>query len=105
MDEQEIKDKLVGLGISRLDAITLIKRARNKKISVSRVFIMSMLGLYMGNATLIAIYFLFTYRMNKNEVLIFSVSYIPVVLIIYLFTPSLKRLFWSLKVLITLKWN
>lgn len=105
MDEQELKNKLLNLGMDNVDAALLMKIAKNKKTSVSRVFIMSMLGLYMGTATLIAIYFLFTYRMDKSEVLIFSASYIPVVLIIYIFTPSLKKFFWSLKVLITLKGN
>ncbi|WP_415843099.1 hypothetical protein, partial [Yersinia entomophaga] len=100
MDEQELKNTLLSLGMDNVDATLLIKIAKNKKTSVSRVFIMSLLGLYMGTATLIAIYFLFTYKMEKNEVLIFSVSYIPVVLIIYFFTPSLKKLFWSLKVLV-----
>ncbi|ANI31854.1 hypothetical protein PL78_18765 [Yersinia entomophaga] len=103
MDEQEIKDKLVGLGISSLDAITLIKIAKNKKTTVTRVFISNHIGLYIGTAALVGVYFLFASTMSEKELISFSAAYIPVLFIIYFLTPFLKEFFWSLKVLFSLK--
>ncbi|WP_145561871.1 hypothetical protein [Yersinia aldovae] len=103
MDEQEVKHKLLRLGVSNLDADTLINMAKKKNTSVSRVFLMSLRGLYMGTLALVVIYFAFTFNMNTKEFIAFSAMYIPIILIIYFLTPSLKTFFWSLKVLFNLK--
>lgn len=59
MDEQEVKHKLLRLGVSNLDADTLINMAKKKNTSVSRVFLMSLRGLYFANLLLIVAYFFY----------------------------------------------
>jgi hypothetical protein len=103
MDNDELKKSLMKIGMDKFCIDSLIKSAENKKISISRAFIMSLLGLYMGTITLIGIYFFFISSMSKKEFIAFTCMYIPIILIIYFFTPSLKNFFWSLKVLFVLR--
>lgn len=103
MDNNEIIKDLLKCGVSRNDIDILLKKSSIRKISVSRVFITSFLGLYTGTATLIGIYFFFIHSMNQKEMIAFTCIYIPILFIMYFFTPSFKVFFWSLKVLLKLK--
>ncbi|CAM3665548.1 Inner membrane protein [Yersinia entomophaga] len=103
MDDVELKNKLIKLGMLPIDADTLISIAKKNNTSVSRVFFMSLRGLYFSNLLLVVTYFFFTYKTDVKSLISFSVAYISIVLILYFVTPSLKTLFWSLKVLINLK--
>lgn len=103
MDNNGIVKDLVKCGLSRNDIDILIKKSSLRKTSISRIFILQFLGLYIGTATLIGIYFFFIHSMNQKETIAFTCIYIPILFIIYFFTPSLKIFFWSLKVLMKLK--
>lgn len=103
MDDRELKNKLIGLGMESIDAELLIKISKNQRTSVSKVFFKSLAGLYLGTFVLIGGYFTFMTGMNREEIIVFSSMYIPVIILIYFFTPSLKKFLWSLKVLFSLK--
>jgi len=103
MDNNGIVKDLLNCGLSKNDIDILIKKSSIRNTSVSRIFITQFLGLYIGTATLTGIYFFFIHSMNQKETIAFTCIYLPILIIIYFFTPSLKIFFWSVKVLLKLK--
>lgn len=108
MDSQNIndiklKEQLIESGMRTFDADTLIKIARTQKKSVTRVFLSSLSGLYMGIFALLLVYLFFVYKMKIQEIIIFSYIYLSIFAILYFFTHDLKTFFWSIKILFKLK--
>jgi len=99
----ELKKLLIKQGMADIDASTLIKIAKNKKTSVSWQFFWSLSGLYWYTFFMILAYFFFTREMNEKEYTLFTIIYLSLFLIMFYFTPFLRKLLWSLKVLFTLR--
>ncbi|OWF84786.1 hypothetical protein [Yersinia entomophaga] len=102
MDDVELKNKLIALGMKQIDAGTLIKLAKYKKTSVSWQFFLSLSGLYWYSLCIILTYLFFINKMDSREIITFSAIYLPGLVIMYIFTPFFKKLFWSFKVLFSL---
>lgn len=102
MDDSKVKEQLIFLGMTSIDADILIKKAKNQNSSLSKAFVMSLLGLYMGVFFMLLIYILFSFNMNSEEFFVFNLIYIPMVLLALYFTSSIKKLIWSVKVLLSL---
>lgn len=103
MDDTELKNKLVCLGMQSIDADILIKIARNKKTSVRRVFFRSVAGLYYMTTMLIFLYLFFTLDMNEKENIAFSTIFLSLTALIFITTSFLKKLLWSIRILFALR--
>lgn len=103
MDDDEMKIKLISLGVKEIDAKSLIKTARYQNISIKRAFANNFMGTYRCVALLILGYFFFVYNMSEENVILFSLIYISFNIIVILFTPFFKGFFWSLKVILALR--
>jgi hypothetical protein len=103
MDDNDLKIKLIRLGMKEIDADLLIKTAKYQNISIKRAFVNSFMGTYRCVALLIFGYFFFVINMNKENVFLFSFIYISFNVIVFCLTPFFKGFFWSLKVLFALR--
>ncbi|MGL5386083.1 MAG: hypothetical protein ACRC2A_02400 [Enterobacterales bacterium] len=103
MDDNDLKIKLIRLGIKEVDAKSLIKTARYQNISIKRAFANSFMGTYRCVAILIFGYFFFVFYMSNENIFLFSFIYLSLNVIIFFLTPFFKGFFWSLKVLFALR--
>ncbi|MGL5423386.1 MAG: hypothetical protein ACRDAJ_10485 [Serratia fonticola] len=103
MDDNDLKMKLIRLGMKEFDANSLIKTAKYKNISIRRAFANNFMGTYRCVAILIFGYLFFVFNMDKENVFLFSFIYISFNSIVFFLTPFFKGFFWSLKVLFALR--
>jgi len=103
MDDIELKKKLMGLGMKEFDANTLIKVARYKQISISRAFLMRFYATYQCVIAFLIVYVFFTWSMDRENSILFTLIYFSILAIAYFTTPFFKGFFWSLKVLFSLR--
>lgn len=103
MDDNDLKMKLIKLGMREFDANSLIKVARYQNISICRAFANSFMGTYRCVALFFFGYFFFVFNMSKESIFLFSFIYVSFGAIIFFLTPFFKGFFWSLKVLFALR--
>jgi hypothetical protein len=103
MDDSDLINKLIQLGMKESDVGLLIKTARRKKESVEKTFIYGCMGTYRCVALLLFAYVFFIWDMDTESRVVFSFIFLSLNLIIYFLTPFFKGFFWSLKVLYTLR--
>jgi hypothetical protein len=103
MYDNELKNKLIKLGMKEIDASTLIKVARYRKISIRKALAMQFAGTYQCVIAFLIVYVFFIWSMDKESTILFTFIYVSIIAIAYTLTPLFKGFFWSLKVLILLR--